>query len=116
MNLFNTLEYCTDVIDGGIPDGIGNLVSLIVKAIQIVVPILLIIWGMLDFAKAIIGQNEDKIKEGQKLFIKRLIAAIVVFLVVTIVQLAITIAASINGEGNQASSAWGCAKQLISGK
>ena len=49
MNLFNTLEYCTDVIEGGIPDGIGNLVGLIVKAIQIVVPILLIIWGMLDF-------------------------------------------------------------------
>lgn len=116
MNLVNTLEYCTDVITGGIPDGIGNLVHLAVMAIQVVVPILLIIWGMLDFAKAIIGQDEDKIKAGQKTFIKRLIAAVVVFLIVTIVQLAINLAASVGGEGNQANTAWGCAKELINGK
>lgn len=116
MNLISTLDYCTGVINGGIPEGIGNVVHLIVVAIQVVVPILLIIWGMLDFAKAIIGQDEDKIKAGQKTFIKRLIAAVVVFLVVTIVQLAINLASSIGGEGNDASSAWSCAKELISGK
>ena len=65
MNLFNTLDYCTGIIEGGIPSGIGNVVHLIIVAIQVVVPILLIIWGMIDFAKAIIGQDEDKIKQGQ---------------------------------------------------
>ena len=44
MNLVNVLDYCTEVIDGGIPTGIGNVVHLIVVAIQVVVPILLIIW------------------------------------------------------------------------
>lgn len=117
MHLVNTLaNYCTGVIDGGIPEGIGNVVHLIVVAIQIVVPILLIIWGMIDFAKAIIGQDEDKIKAGQRTFIKRLIAAVIVFLVVTIVQLAINLAASIGGEGNAANSAWQCAHELISGQ
>ena len=120
MNLVNVLAnsapYCENVIDGGIPAGIGNLVHLIVLAIQVVVPILLIIWGMIDFAKAIIGQDEDKIKAGQKLFMKRLIAAVVVFLIVTIVQLAIRLATTVGGEGNEADSVWDCAQELINGK
>ncbi len=119
MNLVNVLDYCTGVLGTsgqGIPEGIGNVVHLIVIAIQVVVPILLIIWGMIDFAKAIIGQDEDKIKAGQKTFIKRLIAAVVVFLIVTIVQLAINLAASVGGEGNDANNAWTCAKSLINGQ
>ncbi len=120
MNLINTLEYCQGVIgDSGIPNGIGNAVHMIVVAIQVVVPILLIIWGMIDFAKAIIGQDEDKIKAGQKLFMKRLIAAVLVFLIVTIVQLLINIAASVaegDGSGTDVNSVWTCAKSLISGQ
>ena len=117
MNLVNVLaNYCTGVMEGGIPEGIGNVVHLIVIAIQVVVPILLIIWGMIDFAKAVIGQDEEKIKAGQKTFIKRLIAALVVFLIVTIVQLAINLAASVGGTGNDANSAWNCASSLINGQ
>ena len=123
LNVVNTLaNYWTGLFDAGvdaeagIPEGIGNVVHLIVVAIQVVVPILLIIWGMIDFAKAIIGQDEDKIKAGQKTFIKRLIAAVIVFLIVTIVQLAINLAASIGGEGNDSGTAWSCAKELINGE
>ena len=116
MKLVNTLDYCTGVINGGIPEGIGNVVHLIVVAIQVVVPILLIIWGMLDFAKAIIAQDEEKTKQGQRMFIKRLIAAVIVFLIVTIVQLAINLAGSIGGEGNDSQTAWSCARELINGK
>ena len=123
MNLFYTLaNYCTSLLpagtggEAGIPEGIGNVVHLIVVAIQIVVPILLIIWGMIDFAKAIIGQDEDKIKAGQRTFMRRLIAAVVVFLIVTIVQLAINLAAGVGGEGNDAMTAWECARSLINGQ
>ena len=121
LNLINVLNYCTELFpageggDAGIPEGIGNVIHLIVVAIQVVVPILLIIWGMIDFAKAIIGQDEDKIKQGQRTFLKRLIAAVVVFLVVTIVQLAIRLAASVGGDGNSAGNAWTCAQELING-
>ncbi len=114
MDLVNMLVNANDLCTS-IPEGIKNLVHLVVVAIQVVVPILLIIWGMLDFAKAIIGQKEDDIKAGQKVFMRRLIAAVVVFLVVVIVQLAVNIASKIGGEGNQSSEAWSCASQLING-
>ncbi len=88
INLINTLDTCNfGSISVEIPPGIFNVVSLIIKLIQVAVPVMLIIWGMIDFAKAVVGGDEDKIKAGQKLFLKRLIAAVIVFLVVTIVTL-----------------------------
>ncbi len=69
---------------------IPYVVSTAVTIIKIVVPILLIIWGMLDLAKAVMAQKEDEIKKGQQTFIKRLIAAVIVFFVITVVQMIIT--------------------------
>lgn len=62
------------------------LVSTIVTLIKVVVPILLIIFGMLDLGKAVIASKEDEIKKGQQTFIKRVIAALIVFFVVYLVQ------------------------------
>lgn len=63
------------------------IVSTIVLLIKIAVPILLIIFGMLDLGKAVVASKEDEIKKGQNLFIKRAITAIVVFFVIQIVQI-----------------------------
>lgn len=65
------------------------LVNTIVVVIKIVVPILLIIFGMLDLGKAVVAAKEDEIKKGQQVFIKRAIAAVIVFFVIQIVQLVI---------------------------
>ena len=62
-----------------------RIVGVVYKGIQIVVPIILIIVGMLDFAKAVTEKNEDKIKEAQKKLIQKAIAAVAVFLVTVIV-------------------------------
>lgn len=115
MNLVNVLD--ADVVCGTItiPGTVVGLIRTGIFIIQVVVPILLILWGMLDFAKGIIGQDEDKIKAGQKKFIQRLIAAIIVFLIVTVVQLVITAVGNLGGSGNDASSAWKCARSIISG-
>lgn len=114
MDLINVLGYCTNLIGGeGIPDAVAGLVHLAFIAIQIVVPILLIIWGMLDFAQSVIAQDEDKIKAGQKKFMKRLIAALVIFLIVTIVQLAINVVAGLGAQDDQSGTTWKCAKCLI---
>ena len=65
------------------------LVSSLVTIIKIVVPILLIVFGLLDLAKAVVASKEDEIKKGQNTFVKRLIAAVVVFLSIQIVQVVI---------------------------
>jgi len=85
------------------------VVSVIVLAIKIVVPIVLIIFGMIDLAKAIMAQKEDEIKKGQQTFIKRCIAAVIVFFVVMLVQ---TIVSFISNDNSDVTS---CLKCFING-
>ena len=75
-----------------IPGKLAYVISMIIKLIQFGVPLLLIIFGMLDLGKAVIASKEDEIKKGQQMFIKRLIAAVIVFFVVAVVKLVVTLA------------------------
>jgi len=83
---FTCTAFGEDVL---IDEKIADIISTIILAIQIAVPILLVIYGMLDLGKAIMAQKEDEIKKGQQVFIKRVIAAIIVFFVIVIVKLVI---------------------------
>lgn len=74
-------------------DFCGNLLPLLrliknglIPLIQIGIPIILIILGMIDLGKAVLASKEDEIKTAQKMLIKRAIYAIAVFFVVLIVQ------------------------------
>jgi len=117
LDMVNVLtNYKCGELDFGIPGAVFNLVHYVVLIIQIVVPILLIIWGMLDFAKAVVGGDEDKIKAGQKVFIKRLIAAVLVFLVVTVVKLLVGLVGQLGVEGAAGNdSVWACVEKFING-
>lgn len=64
-----------------------RIVGLVILGIKVVVPILLIIFGMLDLGKAVAEKDEGKIKEAQNRLIKRAIAAVIVFLVATLVSI-----------------------------
>jgi hypothetical protein len=76
-------------IDNKIP----NTVHKIILLIQIAVPILLVIFGMMDMMKGIMAQKDDEIKKGQQTFVKRLLAAVLVFFVVSIVKLVVNFVA-----------------------
>lgn len=94
-NLFNVLLKAGESYNCGMGftfDGIlPNIVSYIVALIQIGVPILLIIFGMLDLGKAVMAQKEDEIKKGQQTFLKRLVAAVIVFFIVAIAKLVFSV-------------------------
>lgn len=77
---------------------IWNIVGFIVKAIWIGVPILLIIFGMIDLGKAVIASKEDEVKKATKAFGKRFLYAVGVFAVVWIVQIVLSTVASVAGE------------------
>ncbi|MBE6153574.1 MAG: hypothetical protein E7166_05060 [Firmicutes bacterium] len=68
---------------------IMGVVKSVLTIIQIAVPILLIIMGSLDLMKAVMAGKEDEIKKAQGTFVKRAIAAVIVFFIPLIVSLVI---------------------------
>ena len=79
----------------------------LIPLIQIVIPIILIILGMLDLGKAVIASKEDEIKSAQKLLIKRVIYAVAIFFVVLIVTLIFNLVADkSNGDADNWQSCW----------
>ena len=76
-----------------IPPLIPKVVSIAYTMIQIAVPVVLVIIGSLDLFKGISAQKEDEIKKGQQMFVKRLIAAALVFFVFVIVKAVISFVA-----------------------
>lgn len=76
-----------------IDEKIANTVHIVILVIQIAVPILLVIFGMIDLMKAVIAGKEDEIKKNQMTFVKRLIAAAIVFFVFVIVKMLISFVA-----------------------
>jgi len=88
VNLISFLEIASGDVDlCGDLKPILRLVGYVVLGIKIVVPIILIIVGMLDLAKAVTEKSEDKIKAAQNGLVKKAIAAACVFLIATIVGL-----------------------------
>ena len=58
-----------------------SFISNILRWIKYILPIIVIVLGMLDFIKSIGADKDDEIKKAQGRFIKRLIAAALVFIV-----------------------------------
>lgn len=68
-------------------DQIFVIVQFILKVIQWVAPVILIVIGSIDMVKAIIAGKEDEIKKHQQTLIKRLIAAVIIFLIPLLVSI-----------------------------
>lgn len=81
------------------------LLKTVVTWLQIIIPVALILWGTIDMGKAVIAGDEKKIKEAQKPFIKRLISAVIVFLIPFILNLVIGLVAT-GGTTNSWSDCW----------
>ena len=100
--VFLEVEACYD----GSLQNIFALARLVVRILQIVVPIGLIVMGTIDMAKSVIAGDEKKMKEAQKPFVKRIIAAIIVFLIPYIVNLVINLVVS---DASEWKSCWDAA-------
>ena len=65
--------------------------------VKIAIPIILIVFGIIDFVQATFSVDENKMKEAQKKFIRRIIIAILIFLVPSLVNLLLKIANEVWG-------------------
>lgn len=92
-NYTESMVSCGQGLMTNIPTMIPKVISIVYTVIQIAVPVVLVIMGSLDLFKGIIAQKEDEIKKGQQMFVKRLIAAALVFFVFVIVKVVVSLVA-----------------------
>ena len=81
---------CSDIIPEG--SKTQELLKTIINMIKIAVPVLLLVFGVIDFGSAIFAQEEGNIKKAQGKFIKRLIIAVIIFLIPSILNVILSIA------------------------
>jgi hypothetical protein len=63
-----------------------GIAKMILKILQIAIPIALLIFGTLDLGKAVMAGDEKEIKGATNILIKRVVAAVAVFLLILIVS------------------------------
>lgn len=87
--------YSTKVIKcgsvRGIPAGLPKMCRNAINTIKILVPVILIVMGIIDMLKATTANDEKIMKDAQTKFIRRIVAAVLVFFVVAIVQFVINL-------------------------
>lgn len=69
-----------------IPTGILTISSAAVTTMQIIVPLAMIIFGSLDFVKALISKKNDEFQKRRKIFLKRMVLGCMTFFVFTIMK------------------------------
>lgn len=67
-------------------------IKIVLNAIRILVPIILILFGMIDFSQAVFAGSDDAMKKAQKRFTTRLLIAVAIFMVPTIISVLLDIA------------------------
>lgn len=82
------LDYtslCSNSTEGnkGIKQAV-KIVGIIISFMKWIVPGILIVVGMIDFAKAVISSDDKAISKSTASFVKRLVAAVIIFFIPTI--------------------------------
>lgn len=97
---------CGDTFD--IPYQVPGLTSLLINLLKIGTPIILIIVSVITLLKALAASKEDEIKKAQSSLIKKVMAAVMVFFIITIVQFVISLVADGDTEVKSISSCMDC--------
>ena len=63
---------------------VWQIVGYVLLVFKIVIPILLIIWGMLDLGRAVVASKDDEIKKATKSLAYRAVAGVIIFFLPTI--------------------------------
>lgn len=71
--------FCADTAE------IWSVIGKILFIFKIVIPILIIIFGMIDLGKAVVASKDDEIKKALKSLGMRAIAGVVIFFIPTLV-------------------------------
>ena len=78
---------------------IWQVVGYLLLVFKIVIPVILIIFGMIDLGKAVVSGKDEEIKKNMKSLMIRAIAAVAIFFIPTIVGIVIGLVSSFDDEG-----------------
>lgn len=98
--VYNNIE--TETVSCGnnmvekMPVSIPRIVNVVYLIIQISVPVILVVIGMITLMKSITSSKEDEIKKAQLAFVKKLITGAIVFFVFVIMKVIVSVAADAN--------------------
>lgn len=100
-----TVNYCSDL------KPIISIIKTVLNLVRFAVPLVLIVIGTFDIFKAVVASKEDEIKAAQKLLIKRVVYAVIIFLIPTIVMLILNIVSDTKDKDNNSinqTDFWSC--------
>lgn len=81
---------------------IWQIVGWVFLVVKILIPLLLIILGVLDFSKAVMASKDDEIKKAAKSLGMRAISAVIIFFIPTIVSIIMGIIVDFKDSGAKA--------------
>lgn len=90
----------------------------VIPLVQMGIPIVLILLGTIDLGKAVISSEDKEVKAAQSRLIKRILYAVVIFFLTTIISLVFNLVAKTNGQGDikKGAESWAtCWEQAGSG-
>lgn len=73
-----------------------QVIGWVLWIFKIVIPILIIVFGMIDLGKAVVASKDDEIKKAMKSLAMRAVAGVVIFFIPAIVGLIFSIVDSFN--------------------
>lgn len=111
MNLFNIMatQSITELCNGDLAQ-VFAMIGIAFKLLLIGIPVILVLFGLMDLGKAVMAGKDDEIKGAQKMLIKRIIYTVLAFFFVLIVT---TIVGMVDASGSDEVA--GCIKTIFNG-
>ena len=79
MFLINIAQFCSDTKE------LLTFVGWIITIFKIAIPLIIIIFGMMDFGKAVVSEKDEDVKKQAVKLLRRAIAGIIIFFIPTLV-------------------------------
>ena len=106
VQILDTADVNPDSACKGFDFVIRIIKNGVFPVIQIGIPIVLIVLGTLDLGRAVISSDDKAVKEAQSKLIKRCIYAIVLFFIVTLLNLLFSMVGNIAGDDAPGLQSW----------
>lgn len=84
---------------GSIPQEITDTIGQIYNILLIAIPVMIVLFSLIDLVKGVIGSKEEDIKKSTGILLKRVITGLVAFLILAIVKFGIGLLQTGNTDG-----------------